>query len=362
MATTTTTDLIAASRALDPAGRALLNLWLHRGLDDAAIAQLSGGSAADVAERRRQVVERLAGEVGDTPEAVRAALDDLAVGRPATPSAPTSRPAPSAPEPVATSEHLVLPGTPEATGSPDDLVLPGEPEPAEAGTPEDLVVPGEPEPATVGAPEDLVVPGETEPAQAGAPEDLVVLGDPDPDPDPDPEPDPAAARRPSSEFRTRRPARGRSPIPATLGVALGLVVGGTVLAAAISGGGDKGGEPRATATPSATATPTPTATPAAARPQPLTAVPGGPGEVEGTLTAQDGRLTLDVKGLDRPPKDYEVWLYNSLADARPLGTLATKRFALPKNADRFTYLDVSLEGDRNRNHSGRSVLRAELPR
>lgn len=414
---TTTTDLIAASRALDPAGRALLNLWLHRGLDDAAIAHLSGGSAADVAERRRQVVERLAREVGDTPEAVRIALDDLAI-RPASAEAPTSprdrrrrrRFAPTKgaagaegagvvlpgadgteEPPGAAGAGVVLPGSagtggaagggvvlPGAAGTDAEggapgagVVIPGAPGAEEAGdaagggvvlpggaagvdglvvpgrptdarAPADLVVPGRAEPTAT--PDGLVVPGETE-TQGAAPDDLVV-----------PDQTPPVAK-PAAPAPPRTVAR-RSPIPATLGVALGLVIAGTVLAAAMSGGGG-GGEERATPTPTPTATATP---PAAERPQPLTPVPGGPDRVTGTMTLTGEELRLDVDGLDRPPGSYEVWLYNSIADAQPLGKLSDGRFRLPPEANSFDFLDVSLEGDRNRNHSGRSVLRAEMPR
>ena len=359
---TSTPDLIAASRVLDPAGRALLNLWLHRGLDDAAIAELSGGSVQDVAQRRRDVVERLAAEVGATPEAVRSALDDLATA-PATPLVPPPPPplapgerrradrsraaapprtVPAAVEPAAVPGGLILPGDPEEPpAAPEDIVVPGRtPEPA-AVAPEELVVPGEPvEPAA--APEDLVLPGDAVEAPA-APADLVLPEAPAPRPDPEPE------ERPK---RRREPARG-SQFPATLALSIGIVIVGMVIVAELTGGTDPAPEPKAAPSPAAVT---------ATGPQRLTPVPGGPDRVEGTMRVARGAVTFRLTGLDHPRDDYEVWLYNSAADARSLGRLSDRRLRLPKSARRFAYLDVSLEGDRDPDHSGRSVLRARLPR
>jgi hypothetical protein len=96
----------------------------------------------------------------------------------------------------------------------------------------------------------------------------------------------------------------------------------------------------------------------------LAGVAGAPGAT-GTAALADGgkRLRLDVRGL--PPATYEVWLYNSVIDARSLvtarGTALTLDLALPRNTRRYRYVDISLEpNDGNPNHSGRSVLRVPL--
>jgi hypothetical protein len=83
----------------------------------------------------------------------------------------------------------------------------------------------------------------------------------------------------------------------------------------------------------------------------------------GTAAVDGDRLHLTVSGL--PDGAYEVWLYNSIADARPIGRLkapaGTLDARLPANWRDYRYLDVSLEPpDGNPNHSGESVLRAPL--
>lgn len=79
------------------------------------------------------------------------------------------------------------------------------------------------------------------------------------------------------------------------------------------------------------------------------------------------RLELRVKGL--PPLDgaYVVWLYNSALDAVGVARVARGSFALrtrlPLDPAHYRYIDISREPlDANRNHSGASVLRAEVSR
>jgi len=65
---------------------------------------------------------------------------------------------------------------------------------------------------------------------------------------------------------------------------------------------------------------------------------------------------------------YEVWLYNSQADARSLGAQVTDQQGtfqgagpLPDNFERFRFIDVSREKvDQERGHSGTSVLRGRI--
>jgi hypothetical protein len=80
MPSVATRRLIEASAALDPAERALLNLWVNRGLDDNRLARLGGLTPEGLVTRRERIVDRLAGELGLPEPAVRDALDELAAG------------------------------------------------------------------------------------------------------------------------------------------------------------------------------------------------------------------------------------------------------------------------------------------
>ncbi len=91
---------------------------------------------------------------------------------------------------------------------------------------------------------------------------------------------------------------------------------------------------------------------------------GGGASASGSLAA-GGRLRLRIAGLRR--RSYVLWLFNSLVDSRPVAALrgpkATVDVRLPAIRTRYQFLDLSLEpSDGNRSHSGRSVLRTELPR
>jgi hypothetical protein len=131
-------------------------------------------------------------------------------------------------------------------------------------------------------------------------------------------------------------------------VAVGAAVAGLVAAGAYHGG--DAGSPRP-------AEPKPLASKA-----PLTALDGG--SARGTAHISGQRLDLSVSGLRRKAR-YQVWLYDSIADAVPVGTFAGPSARVhprvPAGASRHRYLDVSLEpSDGNPNHSGQSVLRAPL--
>lgn len=341
---TTTTDLISASRGLDPASRALLNLWLHRGLDDLAIAHLSGGSAEEVAERRRRLVDRLAQEVGSPPEEVRAVLDGMA-GQPRGGStAPQARVEPL-PRRSPRGE-LLLPGD-DAEHSPGN----GKP---------DLIVPGRAEPpgsVEIFVPITAEVETDDDPANAGR--ELVVAEAPG-------APSPAARRAEERELERRRrpaPAPRSSPFPAALGFALGAIIVAMVAVAALSGGSSSsgGGSEPAAASPTASATAAQAAP--APTPTPLEPLPGVAAGIGGSVASDGPVVELSVTGLERPEADYEVWLFNSITDAESLGRLDAGSFRLPPERRRFRYLEVSLEprAERKPAHSGRTVLRTRVP-
>ncbi|HEX2231771.1 MAG TPA: anti-sigma factor [Thermoleophilaceae bacterium] len=103
---------------------------------------------------------------------------------------------------------------------------------------------------------------------------------------------------------------------------------------------------------------------------------GGDGSAAGiaVIAEQDGRRQVIVQAANLPPTQrgqaYEVWLYNSPRDARSLGAQVTDQRGtyqgagpLPDDYRRFRFVDVSLEPiDRNRAHSGQSVLRGRVGR
>ena len=333
-------------------------------MGDEEIARLSGGSAAEVAERRAQIVERLAAEVGAAPDEVRTALDHLAAGEGPAPTPARAEPVRQDPAPVASPVGLVVPDAATPDEPPAELVLPGGTAPSEDAH---VILPDEPEETPPHAADELVLPPSVEPeAEApaalelpgatapGDPEALVLPPGAEPEPPASDAPDPKPAARPR---RSRTTAR-RSPVPGVLGLAVGLAFVGLIVAGIASESGKRTAQPRPSATPSAAASPP--APPAATRP--LDALPTAPSGVSGTVALQDSTLRLDVRGLEGSPGRYEVWLYDSLSEARSLGRLDQGPFALPPDAGDFSNVDVSLERDDNPNHSGRSVLRAELPR
>ena len=110
--------LIGAIALLGPADRALLNLWVQRGMDDSAIARLSSAPADAVTERRQTVVHELAEHLGLPPADVLAALERMAHDdAPRAPGAPaTGAPVAEDPSPDAAPDAGAQPG-PDRRGS-----------------------------------------------------------------------------------------------------------------------------------------------------------------------------------------------------------------------------------------------------
>jgi hypothetical protein len=76
------TRLIDASATLDPADRALLDLWVNRGLDDDELAGLSHLSVGVITARRHSIIERLSADLELSPEHVSESLRQLAATSP----------------------------------------------------------------------------------------------------------------------------------------------------------------------------------------------------------------------------------------------------------------------------------------
>jgi hypothetical protein len=174
---------------------------------------------------------------------------------------------------------------------------------------------------------------------------------------------------PSTRERPDPAKERKSRLPLLLAL---LAVAAVVLVIALASGG--GDENTASNTPAPGAgepsgpkpseqKPAPKPAPDSAK-LPLSPVAGTTGAT-GTANLVDGgkRLRLDVTGL--APGTYEVWLYDSVIDARSIGKATGSKLsldvALPANASHFRYIDISREpADGNPNHSGESVLRVPL--
>ena len=77
MAGLATRRLIDAAAKLDPADRALLNLWVNRGLEDERLTALTGMSIDALQARRKKIVAELAAELGLPDEDVHGALEQI---------------------------------------------------------------------------------------------------------------------------------------------------------------------------------------------------------------------------------------------------------------------------------------------
>jgi Anti-sigma-K factor rskA/Sigma-70, region 4 len=92
------------------------------------------------------------------------------------------------------------------------------------------------------------------------------------------------------------------------------------------------------------------------------------------VVEQNGKRQLLVQAARLEPSGereaYEVWLYNSRGDAKTLGGQVTDRQGnyqaignLPADFERYRFIDLSREPlDRQRAHSGDSVLRGPMPK
>jgi hypothetical protein len=288
---------------LDPANRALLDLSLRRGMRPEEISDLLGTDPESVIVAREQALEQLAAELGmaDVSE-----IDDVRVRLAELPAEAWTPPPPDDPEPAGKANDRPALSLADAE----------EEKPARAA----------------------------EPAEPAAP----------------------------------RPGRSRRPLMLAVLAAAAVVL---VVVLASSGGSDQkntaatpaptpkpvSSKP-ATPKPPAPAKPTRPAKPAAATgPRVALAAVFGGGGASGTAALAGGgkRLVLDVSGLPARKGAYQVWLYNSVIDAKSLATEAGTNvkvdLKLPPNAGRYRYLDISFEPkDGNPNHSGASVLRVAL--
>jgi hypothetical protein len=339
-----TRRLIDAAATLDPADRAFLNLWVNRGLDDERLMELTGMSRAALEKRRGKIVARLGAELGLPEQDIRGALEQISPGD----------------EEVTTPRTGGVTDAPSGTNGADPAAA--REDPAEA--PETAVS------ATV-APETAAseTAAVTPQATAIQPDRLTDR--------------PAASDHTALPEQVTGPEGGPSPPSGRrrgrwLGLAVLLAIVVAAVIAVLAGGGaspQTSHRAASTAITPTTATQTPTvATPthptAGPVPAPLLGLPGGLAHASGAIKLSGPvkhlSLNLTVRGLPAPHAGhYEVWLYNSVLDSRPLARLRTGRhhlvIRLPARARRYRWIDISFQPAGVINHSGESELRASNP-
>ncbi len=153
--------------------------------------------------------------------------------------------------------------------------------------------------------------------------------------------------------------RRRRALWAVIG-ALAVLLAIVVIIAAGAGGGPHRRASTGAAVSTTTATPTET----------LGTLPGTVAHAHGSVmrlgTRGDLKLKLSVMALPAPARGYyEVWLFNSILDSRPLARLNAGGdhvvIALPPGSQRYRWIDISFQPAGFVNHSGESVLRAANP-
>ena len=291
-----------ALQHLDPGSRALLDLSLRRGLDDAEIAELLGADSEYVSHSREAAIAQLADDLGmhGDPDAVREAL--LQMPEDAWRRSP---------------EMTVSPAAANGNGN------------GAAPSVIDNPALAEDEPAK-----------EAEPK----PKERPVL--------------PSVLSRASV---TKPQVNSRLVLMLVL---LAAVIVALVLSLSSGGGSSSSSSStKSTPAPAAKNAPAPkAASTSSGKSASLTSLGQA---ARGTASLDGRRLTLTVSGLPQPTGLYEVWLYNDEIDAVPVTTFhtagATVKVKLPAAASRYRYIDVSLEPqDGNPNHSGDSILRVPL--
>lgn len=334
-----TRRLIDASATLPAADRALLSLWTQRGLDDTAMAQMTGVDPATIAERRDRIVADLSTELGLPPQDVAGALAAIA---------------------QSAAEALVR----EAGQAPVELGL------GNGGS------------ATPDAADPIL-----EAISAPQPPEEIAADRPQSQAKAEPVGHDSQARPEPEIARSGVPQRRRRLVGLAvtlLGVAVIVIV---VVAAASGGGaGHRASVTSATSVTSAASVTSSTSvtssaslpgsasatTPAApaSNPRTLTPLPGGVAGTTGLVTLVRGpagtqRLLVNVSGLPAAGSDhYEVSLYNSIIDSVPLGRLSPNgrgSFTLPAVVKPFASIDISRQPAGSIEPSGASLLRSANP-
>ena len=216
--------------------------------------------------------------------------------------------------------------------------------------------------AVASLPDDAWRPGPAQAATTPPPPPLRddVVDEPEPEPELE-ELKPPPPPRELDESLYFEPEERGSRRTAWLLILGGIAVLGVLLALLLSGGDDDGSNESGSQPAPSQNGPGPAPEGDSAKLSPI-----GGGRGEGTVSVTDGGATITIRGLPNPaPGSYQVWLYNSIVDAKSLGTFpegsGKLEVQLPDDASNYRSLDVSRESDdANTNHSGASVMRAPL--
>lgn len=190
---------------------------------------------------------------------------------------------------------------------------------------------------------------------------------------------PSDDARPPDEGRVEAgPAQPESPAPdrdrgrtklaawiALAAVAAAVVV--VVLVLLLSGGSSpRSSRPTAEGSTTGSSPPASVGSRQPLKPLSFTA-PRATGTITVTRAGARLKLNLTVSGLPAAaaPRYYEVWLYNSIIDSRPLarleGGVTHLSVTLPADAADYNAIDISLQPPGDHYDSGESVLRAQNP-
>jgi len=216
--------------------------------------------------------------------------------------------------------------------------------------------------AVASLPDDAWRPGPAQAATTPPPPPLRddVVDEPEPEPELE-ELKPPPPPRELDESLYFEPEERGSRRTAWLLILGGIAVLGVLLALLLSGGDDDGSNESGSQPAPSQNGPGPAPEGDSAKLSPI-----GGGRGEGTVSVTDEGATITIRGLPNPaPGSYQVWLYNSIVDAKSLGTFpegsGKLEVQLPDDASNYRSLDVSREADdANTNHSGASVMRAPL--
>jgi hypothetical protein len=305
MAGLATRRLIDAAANLDPADRALLNLWVNRGLDDERLTELTGMPIDALHVRRDNIVAQLAAELGLPDEDVRGALEQISPDDEAV-----SPPAPN--------------GVTDAAPSPNGAMTVTEPD--------------------------------ASPPDAEAPP-------PAPDLPPSPPEGPAEAPR-----SRRWLWLGLLALVVIAAAVIAIIAGGGRSSPAPRPrASTPSTATTATQTPAVPTPAHPTANPVPAPLAGLPGgLAHASGSVKLSGKLKNLKLNLKVRGLPAAHAGhYEVWLYNTVIDSQPLGRLRNGHdrltVHLPANVRHYRWIDISFQPVGVVNHSGESELRASNP-
>ena len=387
-----TRRLIDEATSLEPSERALLDLWLYRGLDDPALARMTGITTDAIATRRVRIIEQLSDELGLPIDQIRDALVEIAASSTTALETQVAASANGLTDPADAQGGEPPNGRPlDAAEGAGARVVDAESDPNANGhlpatTPDAITTPTDADPPTDAS--TTTTDAATTP-DADTPDADTPAADTTADADPTPtEAENAVAAEGLGTAAAEAPARPPSSPPSPLArgesepapkrrrvlwAALGALIIVAVFVLAFGSSSTKHSKATVSAptpTSSVPASTSPTPTVGHSSRQALAPLPGGLAHTSGSVvTVGQGanlRLKLSFTGLPAVHGGhYELWLYNSIIDSQPLASLRAGSdhltIKLPPGAHGYRWIDISFQPLGDVNHSGESVLRAANP-